>query len=137
MNKENTQRLLTEFPELYGGYYKEPTETAMCWGFECGDGWFDLIYKLSMDIKKHCDLKGSTIPTVFQVKEKFGGLRYYVSSSDDTIRDLIDKAEAESYKTCDICSLLGKPSGQGWIRTRCERHVEKYTPPISKDKDEG
>lgn len=47
MNRKNTQRLLRKFPFLYRGYYKPMRETCMCWGFECGDGWFDILWTLS------------------------------------------------------------------------------------------
>ena len=43
MNTENTKKLIEAFPALYRGYKKSPRESLMCFGFECGDGWFDLI----------------------------------------------------------------------------------------------
>ena len=47
MNKENTKRLLEAFPVLYQDYYSPMTQTCMCWGFSCGDGWFGIIWNLS------------------------------------------------------------------------------------------
>ena len=44
-----------------------------------------------------------------QVKEKFGGLRFYYSGGDDYIRGLVDMAESMSYKTCEVCGSPGKP----------------------------
>ena len=78
MNKENTQKLLTDFPKLYEQYYWSPQETSMYRGFDCGDGWFDLIYQLSKKLS-------AIYPNVraVQVKEKFGGLRFYVVTVAD------------------------------------------------------
>ncbi len=59
---------------------------------------------------------------VFQVKEKFGGLRFYCDSSTDEIDALIRAAEEESTRTCDVCGRQGTARGGSWIRTRCDEH---------------
>lgn len=51
MKPENTKKLLTRFPILYRQYYLPMTQTCMCWGFECGDGWFDLLWMVSLAIE--------------------------------------------------------------------------------------
>lgn len=43
MNKELTAKLINEYPNLFGDIYGNPSETAMCFGIECEDGWFDII----------------------------------------------------------------------------------------------
>lgn len=58
-----------------------------------------------------------------QVKEKFGGLRFYYSGGDNYIRGLVDMAESISYRTCEVCGALGETvSLGGWYSTRCEAH---------------
>jgi len=53
MNKENTTKLLKRFPVLYQDYYSPMNQTCMCWGFETnGDGWFDIIWQLSLAIEE-------------------------------------------------------------------------------------
>jgi hypothetical protein len=52
MNKELTQRLVKRFPVLYQGFYDSMQETCMCWGFEHGDGWFEVIWQLSLAIEE-------------------------------------------------------------------------------------
>ena len=43
----NTRKLLDYFPKLY-----RPCESPFAdWGFECGNGWFELVYKLSEDLQ--------------------------------------------------------------------------------------
>jgi hypothetical protein len=59
---------------------------------------------------------------VLQVKEKFGGLRFYSNFSDEAISHVIRDAEAESLKTCEVCGKPGKPNRGGWIKTCCAEH---------------
>ena len=115
MNKENTNRLTKEFPDLYSDVNKSPIAGLMCFGFECGDGWFELIYKLSKEISK-CD------PTVraIQVKEKYGTLRFYVWGGEDEIYELIEQAKLKSAKTCEVCGMPGSLRGKSWLVTLCE-----------------
>ena len=112
MNKKNTQRLLEAFPGLYADHDKPMTQTAMCWGFECRDGWFDLIWQLSEKIEAQARKEGlepgsALWPRAVQVKEKFGGLRFYIDNGSEAIQDLIEAAETESLCTCEDCGLPG------------------------------
>ena len=51
MNKELTQKLVKRFPVLYQQFYDPMSTTCMCWGFDHGDGWFDIIWQLSLAIE--------------------------------------------------------------------------------------
>jgi hypothetical protein len=51
MNQELTQRLVKRFPILYQNYSSPMTQTCMCWGFDHGDGWFEIIWQLSLAIE--------------------------------------------------------------------------------------
>ncbi len=52
MNSELTQRLVNRFPVLYQDYRSPMTQTCMCWGFDHGDGWFEIIWQLSLAIEE-------------------------------------------------------------------------------------
>jgi phage FluMu protein Com len=52
MNSELTQRLVKRFPVLYQEYHSPMTQTCMCWGFDHGDGWFEIIWQLSLAIEE-------------------------------------------------------------------------------------
>jgi hypothetical protein len=104
--------------------------TAMCWGFECGDGWFDLIDELCWNIQSYIDNnsrsdKVITQVTVDQVKEKFGTLRFYTTGGDRLIDGMIWFAESMSGRICETCGKPGKERGRGWIYTACEEHTNE------------
>jgi hypothetical protein len=118
MNNINKEKLLKDFPNLYRQYYLTPQETSMCYGFDCDDGWFNLIYKLSQDIVKldpKCEAE--------QVKQKMGGLRFYTNGTTKEVFELISKAEEQSYKICELCGAPGTINDSGWIQCRCKKHT--------------
>lgn len=51
MTPELEQKLLKRFPVLYRHYYSPMQQTCMCWGFSHGDGWFPIIWQLSLAIE--------------------------------------------------------------------------------------
>ena len=117
MNEQNTAKLFNDFSFFHPE--KGPQETLMCFGFEVGDGWFDLIYKLCEDIKA---LNPPEDFEVIQVKEKFGGLRFYCNSATKEIHDRINIAEEKSYHICEGCGVdvpEGPVRDRGWIVTLC------------------
>lgn len=122
MNVENTKRLFEDFPELFRGKTLPITQNLMPFGFECDDGWFNLIYKLASDITAYAH-EAMLHPIAVQVKEKYGGLRFYVHEGDRHIDDLCDTAEANSYRICEVCGKLGElAEDRGWFMTRCFEH---------------
>jgi hypothetical protein len=88
--------------------------------FECGDGWYNLIYNLSSDIQKICDKKLCEQVKAAQVKEKFGGLRYYIYGGNEQILNLIDSAEMESLTICEESGNFGELVHKGnHVKTLC------------------
>lgn len=47
MNNHYDRYLVKKYEPLYRERYLSETDTAMCWGFEVGDGWFNIINHLS------------------------------------------------------------------------------------------
>ena len=125
MKEELDKKLVRAFPLLYGDRNASKLSTAMCWGFP-GDGWFDLIWDLSSKleplIQKFVDENQDTelYPKAFQVKEKFGGLRFYMTCDTDEISDLISEAQALSLKTCEECGKPGEERAPVRIHTLCD-----------------
>lgn len=96
-------------------------------GVDCGEGWEDIIRSLHADlVKLFPDYK------VIQVKEKFGGLRYYVdipyNDSSMAAYSRIGYAENESLRTCEVCGEAGttgtSKNNRFWIRTLCDKDRE-------------
>lgn len=66
---------------------------------------------------------GEACPQVVasQVKEKFGGLRFYYNGGDDTVDGIIRMAEAWTGQTCETCGNPGTLGGNGWLTTLCKK----------------
>lgn len=129
MNDKLTKKLLGDFPRLYRNRH----ETSMQDEFRCGDGWFDLIYKLSQDIEARAREGGLNPdspewPWCRGVKEKFGSLRFRVFAVDEfrgvseRIGDLIQAASAQSLQVCEECGAPGALC-DGQLRTLCPEHA--------------
>lgn len=62
------------------------------------------------------------LPTIAQIKEKFGGLRFYVSSTSDENHAIISFAEQMASRTCEVCGAPGTIRGGNWMKTLCDTH---------------
>ncbi len=143
--------LFKKYPKIFADKDKPMTETCMCWGICTGNGWFSLLDNLCRNIQHHIDnppyefdadencYRPATKPTcsqvvAAQVKEKFGGLRFYTSGGDEYTHALIDDAEALSYSICEECGRMDDDVGRnrkGWIQTTCREHAQNpndFTP---------
>ena len=190
MRKELDEKLCANYPEMFRDRDGDVTTTAMCWGFECGDGWYNIIDALCSRIYNHVENNNRTrkwnrehneiraaalagnfkpfddkfnevhppkfneywteerhnklyedkkqyilnsehredtedmpYPVVYQVKEKFGTLRFYMDGYDEAISAYEDFAEAMSARTCEECGCPGELRTQGWYRTLCNLHA--------------
>lgn len=125
-------KMETEYPEMFSHQYG---------GFAIGSGWWPIIEALCRQIQSYVNWKNSTresllkdnpynrpIPdevkqvVVHQVKEKFGGLRFYYEGGDATIDGMVRMAESWAAHHCEDCGKPGKSRSGGWIRTLCDEH---------------
>lgn len=99
------------------------------WSYEAiGRGWLPIIEELDRKLAlKHPNY------VIDQIKEKFGGLRYYVTGVDDNGYDLVDEAEAKSQQVCEVCGAPGEirvikftPNSGGWLKCMCNKHAEQF-----------
>lgn len=130
MTPTNTQTLLSAHPQLFRSLRE--------FGFECDDGWFDLLAHLFVDIEAQAQLEGlargsEDWPEVVIVKQKFGSLRVsfgYDSSRDtpgkdvsDAIRHLVNTASELSANICEQCGAPGRSvqahPKRPWLKTLC------------------
>ena len=84
--KDTYLKLMDEFPILYQRHKLSMSQTCMCWGIECSYGWYSVIRRLSANLEALNILIGKKYHLAImaeQVKEKFGGLRFYFNVCDD------------------------------------------------------
>ena len=117
MNPYLTQILLDKYPKLFSN--------GQFWGFECGDGWYDILDNLCGAIKEHT-YDGDDL-YVDQIKEKFGRLRFYLSKEDDVIHGMVTLAEYMSGQICETCGNRGETRGGSWMVTLCDLHHDERT----------
>jgi hypothetical protein len=86
MRDDLEQKIVKDFPEFFKDK-KDIQRSLMSFGFSHDDGWFDIVYQLTKDIKKVLNDKDEF--QIVQVKEKFAGLRYYFELT--TPKDKWDK----------------------------------------------
>jgi len=125
MSPEKDAELYRKYPMLYNQRNGDMKETCMCWGFECQNGWYDLIDELSAKL----EAINQTLPegekiVAAQVKEKFSGLRFYIdlvqNSISEKVYELIGEAEKKSYTICEQCGKPGKQFVENnWVSTVC------------------
>ena len=88
-------------------------------GVECGEGWKSLY----SPIIRAAEDQGVS---VFQVKEKFGGLRIYLGAAPDWLHDMCEIVEGYSTHVCELCGKSGEVrTNKGWISTLCDRCVKE------------
>lgn len=103
MNDELHTKLINNYPNLY----------SRCKYISCMDGWYDLIDELSSKLEP-------LGVVAMQVKEKFGGLRFYIGPGTDEAFDLIEEAERKSVHICEKCGQPGEQRNTGWVKTLCD-----------------
>lgn len=119
---ENYDAFVKQMEERFPKMFSEPYG-----GFCCSEGWWPILTNLCANIQHHLDWKNKkseVVPqvTVAQIKEKFGGLRFYYEGGDDEIRGMVRMAEAWAGNTCETCGKPGEQRSGGWIKTLCDEH---------------
>jgi len=93
-------------------------------GFGVGDGWYVILKELIIGIKAgDSKEKNNWITKVTQCKEKFGGLRFYVTGTSKKNWDLIRKAEDKSMVVCEETGSEVEVGtwNDGWVKTICRK----------------
>ena len=110
MKQELDKLLCEKYPKMMVNRNKNMQETCMCWGFECGDGWFNILNQLMGNIQHQIDWKEEQHNWAVKYNEmaqagKSGNIRLFA--------DLV----AEEY--------ADKPTiGADYIRERCEEMIK-------------
>ena len=115
------KRMEKSYPKMFEGKYG---------GFAIGKGWYPILERLCRNIQQHIEWKNresEVVPQVVveQIKEKFGGLRFYYRGGDDEVSGMVRMAEAWADVACEECGGIGKRRGGGWVRTLCDLHEDE------------
>ena len=100
---------------IHGPYGQEIPRSSLF--LMVSSGWHDIIEELVNDLFA-LGWNGS----LHQVKEKFGGLRFYVGEETQEMSDRIRVAEKQSFATCERCGTTDDVTVapvDGWWITLC------------------
>ena len=121
MNKQDMDEFLQSIGGLKNGFKLESNPITDSDFFEVELGWFPLIKDLITDL-----IELGWNKEVCQVKEKFGGLRFYINDGSDEVFNRIHKAEKESFTICEITGKVGElRTDIGWFRTLSDEEYLK------------
>jgi hypothetical protein len=85
-------------------------------------GWYQLIKDLIDDL-----IKLGWNKEICQVKEKFGGLRFYINGGTTEIFNRISEAEELSFNTCEVTGNKGElRTDIGWYRTLSDEVYNEF-----------
>lgn len=126
MRKELQNKLYKKYPAIFAQKDLSIKKTCMCWGIDCGDGWYWLIDNLCRSLQSYIDHKKCEQLEATQVKEKFGRLRFYTTPIDDFLRGQIRFAEHLSLSICEECGSTEDvaQTTESSIKTRCKKCLE-------------
>lgn len=150
-------KIFEKYPKLFAQRHLPITQSCMGWGLSHGEGWNGIIDNLCGEIQKHLEdleSKGYKVlncnetpetpetPHIYQVeftqiKSKFGMLRIYYDGGDESISDMVDRAEEKSAKTCEQCGDPANLERLGyWLETMCEPCKKKFVKKYRNDSSE-
>ena len=128
MDSQKTNHLYERFPHLYRERTAPLESSKMAWGFQCGDGWYKIIYEMSQRIEK---LSGDNefAPAITEVsRNEDGTLHVDARNLSPPVADIIATAREQSRLVCEFCSYspaflrTGKMPQAGHIACgRCAR----------------
>ncbi len=98
--------------------------------FEINEGWKGLVEEITSKIETiNNKYSPSSYVRAAQVKQKFGGLRYYISIEDVEeqdvryVYDMIAEAEKRSFTICEYCGSPANTSrDRPYVETLCDEH---------------
>jgi hypothetical protein len=123
MNKEEFEKYLVSIGGLVRTYREDKGPIVTADFFAYSDGWYEMTKNLIDEL-----LALGWDKRINQVKEKFGGLRFYIETYPEGGIDVIRKYEDLSYKTCEKCGKEGVLRKGGWILTLCDEHAKGLEP---------
>lgn len=126
MTEEKFEEYLIEIGGLENGFFPDREPILSRYFCSVSDGWLQMIHDCIAELIAAGWDKQTT-----QIKEKFGGLRFYINCGNEEVHDIIWKYEDLSYKTCEVCGETGELRkdcgwhGSLWYKTMCDKHYNE------------
>ena len=102
MRKELDELLCEKYPKIFRDRSAPMNQTCMCWGFNCGDGWFNIIDQLCANIQDHINnveqRRNSTIEWNENVNDPDFEWVAFVKREERPVPELIDQVVAVQVK---------------------------------------
>jgi hypothetical protein len=118
MTREEFAEYLESIGGLENGYFTDRPPINEPGFFSIGEGWYELVKNLIDEL-----IVAGWDKQICQVKEKFGGLRFYTNAMSDECHKIVSKYESLSYETCEKCGEPGRLRQGGWLSTLCDEHA--------------
>ncbi len=121
--------LVEQYPDVFRQEESSLPFPYYLFGFEIGEGWFKILEvlaaKINFELLENPELKDEFFVT--QIKEKFGGLRFYAMGATEEIDNAITEAMDEAWVVCELCGEDGKQrDDNGWYMVRCDKCWDLY-----------
>jgi hypothetical protein len=121
MTKEEMDKFLVSIGGLERTYREDKEPIVDAYVFNVGEGWYSIIKNLIPEL-----IALGWDKRLIQVKEKFGGLRFYIETYPEGAHEVILKYENLSYETCEKCGEKGETKKiKGWLYTLCDDHTKE------------
>lgn len=97
-------------------------------GAAYGKGWHPVVAELTAKIEAYNQGKSDEdIIECHQIKEKFGGLRYYTGPGTEEVDQWIREAEQKAHNMCEFCGVSPvRGTKTGWFKRLCETHAVEW-----------
>lgn len=118
MTKGEFEEFLISIGGLVNGYYADRPAITSAGFFDINSGWYPLVKELIEKL-----IANGWDKKICQVKEKFGGLRFYPQGLTTENWELVREYESKSYEVCEVCGQPGETRrDRNWVTTLCETH---------------
>jgi hypothetical protein len=136
MKEELELKLVAKYPDICSNYGGDQMVTCFHWGFECGDGWYELIDSCLEQID-YIAKKNNISVKIDQIKSKLGRLVIYldfekgptgkhVSAAIDAIHNIVDQVWKNSQNISEISGLPASPKIiNNWIFTVTDSEAQE------------
>jgi hypothetical protein len=121
MSPELDKGLVIKYPKIFANRYSDMSTTAMCWGFDCDDGWYNILDHACSLIQSHIDWNRNQRASALRynraleraVKGDRDALLYYFSRGEEvkewhekSVNEVLSDIEPQCRRVPDVCTQV-------------------------------